>query len=225
MPNDSAQEIVVRFSAPVKISALLIAASSAVLSLPVAVRAIPQEAFGPLFVFLAFPAGLAYLALVVFARRLRVTADRIAAEGVPNPFWPSFECRFADMTGIQKEGGWSSLAVYKFMKTNPLPIANLELLDRGPAELLEEVRQRVPAEKFIEPVPSSLRSRWTVHRWNASAAILLAAAWISLQLLEAGPLVSFEQTGYAFLDSLLLTAGLILGFGDFLLLQFINRHT
>ncbi len=225
MHQEQWKDVVIRFCLPFKISVLLITFTALFVFIPPAVQAIPAEALGPMIFFLAIPAVLVYASFFVFTYQLRITTDRIAAEAIPNPFLHSFQCMYADISAIEKDTWWSSLCIYRFKEYEPFRISFLELLDGSPADLLDEVKARIPRDVFIERPSDLMRRIWKWHRLLTNVMVLLAVGWFSVQLLEAGGVLAIAPMDRATVPAVLLVACLILGFADWLIFRSINRDS
>jgi hypothetical protein len=133
MKQDSSQDLILRFSIPVKASVLLVALAALFVFIPRTLQTIPEEALGPMAVFLAVPVFFLYLSIIVFTYSIRITPDRIAAEVFPNPFLGSWQCRLADISGVEKDKWWSTLSIFQYGEGAPFRITVNTLLLLGSA--------------------------------------------------------------------------------------------
>jgi hypothetical protein len=186
MKQDPPKNVVVRFSMPVKLSVLPITFAALFIFIPWALQAIPEEALGPLVVFLSVPFFFTYLTIIVFTYRIHITSDRIAAEVFPNPFLNSWQCLLAEISGVEKDKWWSTLSIFQYEKAAPFRITPLELREPGPAEILQAIQARIGRDIFFERIPDSLLQNWKWHILLVNSILLLGSASFSLQLLEIG---------------------------------------
>jgi hypothetical protein len=223
MSQNQPNDIVIRFGAPFKLSVLLLTVAALGAYLPLAIQAIPHEALGAMIVFLLLPAVSVYAAFCVFSFIIRLTADRIVVEVIPNPVLRAFQCRYAEMSGIEKESGWSVLAIYRFNEAMPFRISGLELLEGSPAGLLEQIKSRLPGEIFLQRITERLRLGWPWHRRLANFMILAASAWFSFQILDAGGVIDPTPSLNASLVTLLVIAAAVVGAAEWVIIREMNR--
>jgi hypothetical protein len=225
MAAESTRDIVIRFSLPFKIAALLVTGASLVVYVPLALQAVPREALGPLVFFLAVPALFIYASFFALTFQLRVGEDGITAEAVPNPLVRSFRCRYADISGIEKDVWWSTLLIYRFKQPEPFRIPHLEILEGSPAALLEEIRSHLPADAFVERTTVFLRRGWKWHRLLAGILVLLAAVGICLLLLDGGGAITVEPDAHAYAYAALAAGLAFFGSLDWITYRMINSET
>jgi hypothetical protein len=224
MNQDSSKDVVIRFSTPFKLSVLLITAAALIAFIPPAIQAIPEEALGPMIVFLAVPSFFAYLSIIVFTYRIQITPDRIAAEVFPNPFLSSWQCPLAEISGVEKDGWWSTLSIFCYQKPAPFRITLLELREPGPIEFLDAIQARIGRDIFLERITNSLRRYWKWHKLLVNSIFLLGSTWFSLRLLEIGGVPDIPE---AIREPLLgiVSAGIILlGVADWFVYRSLNRE-
>jgi hypothetical protein len=219
------KDIAIHFSLPFRIAVLLVTGASLLVHVPLAIRAIPEEALGPLVFFLAVPAFFVYASFFALTFQLQIKDSLIAAEAIPNPLVRPFHCKYADISGIEKDVWWSTLLMYRFEEPEPIRIPYLEFLEGDPARLLEEIRERLPADAFIERTTVSLRRGWKWHRLMTSILILLAAGGGCLLLLDAGGAMALDQTARVYAYSSTAAALAFFGFADWIAYRMINRES
>ncbi len=206
-----------------RIAVLVVTLSALLVCIPRALQAIPAEAMGLLVLFLLFPALLVYGSFYLFTFQLTIKPDRLAVESIPNPFRTRFQCGYADISGIEKDEGWSSLSVFRFKESEPCRIPRLELLESNPADLLDEIKTRISAEVFTERTTGSLRRWWKWHKLLTNCILILGAGWLSLQLLNMGGMLDFARIPWTPVLTVLLEALVAAGFLDLLIIRFLNR--
>jgi len=223
MKNEQSADVVIRFSMPFRIAILLITLTAVLVFIPPAVQAIPMEIFGLIFILVLIPGVLAYASFFVLTYQIQIKSNTIAAEAIPNPVMRSFQCKFADMSGIEKDSVWSNVIIYRFREAEPYRIMNMEFLDAGPILLLDEIKARLPGDIFIARITDSLRRWWKWHRLLANSILLLGAVWFSIRLLSAGGMLAFTRIQWDPILTILLVALLIMGIPDLLIIRLINR--
>jgi hypothetical protein len=223
MNQDSSKDVIVRFSIPVKISALLITIAAIVAFLPLALQAIPGEALAAAFFFLAVPGFFAYLTIVIFTYRLQIGSDRIVTEAFPNPFVRSRQCLFAEISGIEKDKWWSSLSIFRYRIPDSFRITNLETRDAGPMVLLEAVQTRIGRNIFLERVTKSLRVYWKWHTLLVNSILLLGSAWLSIQILRIGGVPDIPDAVRETILVVLFSAAILLALADMFIYRLLNR--
>ncbi len=223
MNQNPPDDITVRFCLTFKLAVLALASAVLVVCLPRAVQAIPAEAMGLMAFYLAVSAFFFYLALFAFSFALRIGPDRIAAEAVPNPFLRRFQCRYADISGIEKEIGWSTLAIYRYREAEPFRIPGLEFLDGSPVRLLEQFERRVGREIFLQRITLPLRRLWPWHRGIANFLILSACVWFAVLILEVGGVLSLGPGTLGALTAVFTGAVVAAAITEGLLLRFMNK--
>jgi hypothetical protein len=225
MKNEPTSDLIIRFSVPFRIAVLLITLAALWVCIPLAVQTIPMEAFGYLFVLVLFPGVLVYGSFFVFAYQIQIKDDRIAAEAVPNPFLHSFQCRYADISGIEKDTGWSNLFIYRFREPEPRRILTMDILDASPILLLEKFTAYLPGEIFIERITNSLRRWWKWHKLLINIILLLGAGWFSIGLLDAGGMLRFMRIPWEPVITTLIVAAFVAAIVDLLIIRIMNRET
>jgi hypothetical protein len=224
MQPDASKEIVFRFTAPFKASVLLVTAAALFTFVPLAVRAIPEEALGPLVIFLSIPAFLVYLSVIVLTYRIQISSDRIAADAFPNPFLRSAECRFEDISAIEKDRWWSALCIFQYQKSEPFRISALEILDGSPADILEAVKARIGRDIFLERITLPLRRGWQWHKRLVNAMLFLGAARFSSQFLTIGRGLNLTKDVRDTVDLIFAAAILLLLPVEWFFYRYVNRE-
>jgi hypothetical protein len=225
MESERADAVVFRFSIAFKSAVFLITLAALLVCIPRAVQAIPAEAIGLVMVFLLVPGVLVYGSFFVLTYQIQILQDGIGVEAIPNPFRPSIRCRYADISGIEKDTGWSSLAIFRFREPEPFRISHLEILECSPAALLEKIQTHIPTEVFTARITDSLRRWWKWHRLLANSIWLMGAGWLSILLLDAGGWPAFLQIPWGSILAVLLVAVLVAELFDLLILRILNRET
>jgi hypothetical protein len=225
MNQDSSKDVVIGFSWPVKLSVLLITVAALFVFIPPAVQAIPEEALGPMVFFLAVPFFFIYLSIIVFTYRIQITPDRIATEVFPNPFLRSWQCLLAEISGVEKDGWWSTLSLFQYKKPAPFRITLLELREPGPIEILAALQARIGRDIFFERITGVLRRYWKWHKLLANSVFLLGSAWFSLRLLEIGEGAEIPDAIREPLPGILFVLILILCVVDWFIYRSLNRET
>jgi len=225
MKQDSSQDLILRFSIPVKASVLLVALAALFVFIPRTLQTIPEEALGPMAVFLAVPVFFLYLSIIVFTYSIRITPDRIAAEVFPNPFLGSWQCRLAEISGVEKDKWWSTLSIFQYGEGAPFRITPFELRDPGPAELLQAIQARIGRDIFLERIPDTLRRNWRWHTRTVNTLLLLGSASFSLQLLEIGGVPDIPDAARELVVGSMAIAIVFLIIVDWFIYRFLNRGT
>jgi hypothetical protein len=225
MDQGTSKEVIIRFGWPVKAAILLLAIAALFVFVPPAVSAIPEEAFGPLFFYLSIPAILVYLTIVVLTFRIRISSESISSEAFPNPFLRSAECRFADISAVEKDRWWSTLSVFQFLKPEPFRITSLEILDASPSDILNAIRARIGRDIFLERVTNPLRRGWAWHQRLANAILLLGSLWFSFQLLARRGGLSLAGDVRDTVGLIFSAAILLLLLADWFFYRYVNRES
>jgi hypothetical protein len=223
MKSEKTDSVVIRFSVAFKTVVFLITLAALLVCLPLALQAIPAEAFGYLFILVLLPGILVYFSFLVGTYQLHIQPDRIAAEAIPNPFLRTFQCPFAGVSGIQKDTGWSDLLIYRFHEAEPYRIKYMEFLDANPVLLLEEITSRLPADIFMVRATDSLRRWWKWHRLLMHAVLLLFAGWACLRLLSGAGALAAIRLPWDGVSIVLLVAAFAAGLLDFGINWMMNR--
>jgi hypothetical protein len=225
MNQDSSKDAAIRFSTPFKLSVLLITAAALFVFIPRALEAIPEEALGAMVVFLVVPFFFMYLSIIVFTYRIQISSDRISTEVFPNPFLRSWQCPLAEISGVEKDGWWSTLSIFCYKRPTPFRTTLLELRESGPIEFLDAIHVRIGRDIFLERITDFLRRYWKWHKLLANSVLLSGSAWISLRLLEIGEGAKIPDAIHEPLPGILLVSILILCVVDWFIYRSMNRET
>jgi hypothetical protein len=225
MNPGSSKDVIIRYGWPIKAAILLLGIAALFAFVPPAVRAIPEEAFGPLIFFLSIPGFLVYLSIVVLTYRIRISSDRIATDAFPNPFLRSAECRFADISAVEKDRWWSTLSIFQFQKPEPFRITSLEILDASPSDILNAIQARIGRDIFLERVTNPLRRGWPWHKRLANAILLLGSVWFSLQLLAIRGILSLAGDVRDTVGLIFSAGILLLLLADWYFYRYVNRES
>ncbi len=223
MSKDPSKDVVIRFSIPVKISALLIAIVSIIVFFPLALQAIPEEALAASVFFLAVPGFFAYLAFIIFTYRIQITPDRIFTEAFPNPFVPTRQCLLSEISGVEKDKWWSSLRIYRYRIPEPFRITNIETRGADPAVFLDAIQSRIGRNIFLERVTGSFRRYWKWHTLLVHSILLLGSAWLSIQILRLGGVADIPDPVRGIILEVLFLATLLLALVDAFIYRLLNR--
>ncbi len=224
MNQESPKDLIIRFSLPVKISVLLITLTALFVYIPLALKAIPEEALAPAVFFLAVPGFFAYLAIVIFTYRIQITLDRIATEAFPNPFVRSRQCLLSEISGVEKDKWWSSLSIFRYRIPNSFRITNLETRDADPIVFLEAIQTRIGRNIFIERVTHSLRRYWKWHTLLVNSVFLLGSAWLCIQMLRIGGVPDIPDYFRGIILAALASAAFLLLIVDTFIYRLLNRE-
>jgi hypothetical protein len=223
MNQDSAKDVIIRFSIPVKISVLLITIAAIVVFIPLALQAIPGEALAAAFFFVAVPGFFAYLSIIIFTYRIQICSDRIITEAFPNPFVRSRQCLLAEISGIEKDKWWSSLSIFRYRIPDSFRITNLETREAGPMVFLDAIQARIGRDIFLERVTNSLRRYWKWHTLLVNSILLLGSAWLSIQMMRISGVPYIPDALRGTILVVLFSASVLLALADTFLYRLLNR--
>jgi hypothetical protein len=224
MKSEPAKNVIIRFSIPFRIAVLLVTSAALLVCIPLILQTIPLEAFGYLFVLLLFPGILVYGSFFVLTFQLKFENDRLAMEAIPNPFVRSFQCRYAEISGVEKDTGWSTFSIYRFREPLPYRISYLEVLEGSPIILADEIKTRIPENIFIVRVTGTLRRWWKWHKLLFGSILLLSACMFAFSLLEINGLLDFVPVDWHSITPFFWLGIIFLIILDLAVIRMLNRE-
>jgi len=220
---DNPKELILHYALPLRLGILLVTAVAILVCVTAAIQSIPLEAMGLTLMYLFPPGFLIYGSWIIFSYRIRVQEDGVLVEAIPNPFAPRFRCRYDDISRIEKGENCLGLDLYRFQEAEPCRIPNMNLLDGGPLRLVDEIRRRIPEDRFFYRSAASVKRYWRAYAVLDGAVLLLGAAWASLLVLDVGAWLTDGSIPWPAVETALFLAVLFLLAAEWILLRAMNR--